>query len=140
MIKKFCSCGKKFLTDSSENKCPDCKKFNEARCSKPIVERRPQPDEIHIAFYPTYSTKIIEKYNDVSLRGFCTVDEKTNQISVTINLFNFDKADKEVYKDIVQTINHEYLHVAITLASDSETSHKADSSNLLKRLMGEGYL
>jgi len=142
MIKKFCNCGSKFFVDGTnfnETKCPSCKSLNEARCKKPIVECKPKRDEIHFSFYPTYTTQTLEKHSDLIYKGLCSIDRKDNHLAVTINLFNFDKADKEVYKDIINSINHEYLHVAIVFASDFETSGKADNG-LMKKLTEEGYI
>jgi len=70
--------------------------------------------------------------------GNCERDKKDSyHYSVTINLFNFTQENP--IDDIIKSISHEYLHVSIALASDWETSKKADS-NLLKRLEREGYL
>jgi len=140
MTKKFCkTCGKKFEDDTNLFHCPSCKAFNEARCKKPIAEYRNSANEIHFSFYPTYTTQCLEKHSDSIYKGLCSIDKKDNHLSVTINLFNFDKADNEVYKDIINSINHEYLHVAIVFASDFETSRKADNK-LMKQLTEDGYL
>ena len=137
--KKFCKqCGKRFEDDTNSFHCPSCTKLNEERCKKPIVEYKSQPGNITFSVKKSWSDKETETV-ETKLLGLCERDKKDGHMAIRINLFNFDKLKPDVYIDIINTVSHESLHVAIALSSDWNTSKMADNG-LLKKLESEGYL
>src|SRR4030042_1369515 len=84
--KRVCSCGTVYKTETNEVKCPSCKKFNDYRVAHPQQEKKNQPDEIHFAFYPSYTNKILEDNCKNNVLGVCERDKKDDtHYSVTIN-------------------------------------------------------
>ncbi|HUS98884.1 MAG TPA: hypothetical protein VMY59_01015 [Candidatus Thermoplasmatota archaeon] len=135
MIKRICSCGKVFKTDTHESKCPNCKVFNEARCSKPIAERRNQPNEIHFLFFDN------DGMYTRTLGSYIILKKDIKKTAIWIYLFNFRQFynESEKIKQLITCISHEFLHLGIYQNEGVDVSKKADDW-LMTQLEKEGYL
>lgn len=141
MVRKYCkTCGKKFEDDTNLFQCPDCRKWNDYVCNHPIQEKRNEPGNIHFAFSESWLSKKARELLDSSYYGSFQIDKKDKtHYAIFIHLYNFDIQDKELCKKICSVISHEFLHLAIYLSTDLETSKKADDW-LIKKLEKDGYL
>jgi len=142
MIKRVCSCGHIFKSDSNDNKCPSCRKWIEYICSHPMPEKRNIPGNIQFAFSESWLLEKSRTLLNTSMYGSFTIDTKDKtKFSIFIYLFNFivyPKTD-DMIKAICNTISHESLHESVYMNDlDIETTKKMDSSNLMKKL--EEYL
>jgi hypothetical protein len=142
-VKRACSCGKIFKTDTNDNKCPGCKALIEARCAKPIVERRNIPGELHFAFSESWVMQKSRELFNSSAYGHFDIDRKDKtKFAIWIYLFNFSHyfTDDLKIKKICNTISHEKLHESVYMNDfDIELTKKMDNG-LMKKLTEEGYI
>lgn len=140
-MKKVCKiCGNRFNDETHEFICESCRNFKDYKVQHPNQNRKNQPEEIHFAFYRSWTIGVLENHEKYKVIGTMEQDSKNpNHYSITINLYNYNILDKDVLKKICTTIQHEYLHKMITEAANKEASKKADDG-LLRKLEEDGYI
>jgi hypothetical protein len=125
--KKACKCGSIFKTETNETKCQSCVRFRDYRCSRPQFDKIIPHDEIHFAFKSSWVNTWLETHDNVKILGNHARNPNRNDYSVVwVNLFNFEPRSPTVYKEIAQTIAHEYVHKSLFDLGEFEASIKWD--------------